>query len=102
MKQGLIFVKEFYVVVPYYVNEQDTDQIKKPWRSKFMDTLNAKDDVETIVSRYRNFVKGQKMLNTRIPTHWLKITVSPKMKKAIITETGSSTELMILPSPSPV
>ena len=66
MKQGLIFVKEFYVVVPYYVNEQDTDQIKKPWRSKFMDTLNAKDDVETIVSRYRNFVKGQKMLNTRI------------------------------------
>ena len=66
MKQGLIFVKEFYVVVPYYVNEQDTDQIKKAWRSKFMDTLNAKDDVETIVSRYRNFVKGQKMLNTRI------------------------------------
>ena len=65
MKQGLIFVKEFYVVVPYYVNEQDTDQIKKPWRSKFMDTLNAKDDVETIVSRYRNFVKGQKMLNTK-------------------------------------
>ena len=37
-----------------------------------------------------------------IPTHWLKITVSPKMKKAIITETGSSTELMILPSPNPV
>ena len=37
-----------------------------------------------------------------IPTHWLKITVSPQMKKAIITETGSSIELMILPSPSPV
>ena len=32
----------------------------------FMDALNAKDDVESVVSRYRNFVKGQKMINTRI------------------------------------
>ena len=31
-----------------------------------MDTLNSKDDIETIVSRYRNFIKGQKMLNTRV------------------------------------
>lgn len=31
-----------------------------------MDTLNSKDDIESIVARYRNFVKGQKMLNTRI------------------------------------
>lgn len=66
MKQGLIYVKEFYVIIPYYVNEADADQVKKPRRSKFMDTLNAKDDIETIVARYRNFVKGQKMLNTRI------------------------------------
>lgn len=66
MKQGLIYVKEFYVIIPYYVNEADIDQVKKPRRSKFMDTLNAKDDIETIVARYRNFVKGQKMLNTRI------------------------------------
>lgn len=66
MKQGLIYVKEFYIVIPYYINEADIEQVKKPWRSKFMDSLNAKDDVETIVARYRNFVKGQKMLNTRI------------------------------------
>ena len=66
MKQGLIYVKEFYIVIPYYEQEVDVDQVKKPWRSKFMDTLNSKDDVESIVSRYRNFVKGQKMLNTRI------------------------------------
>ncbi len=66
MKQGLIYVKEFYIVIPYYTNEADTEQVKKPRRSKFMDTLNAKDDIETIVARYRNFVKGQKMLNTRI------------------------------------
>lgn len=66
MKQGLIYVKQFYIVVPYYVGEMDVDQVKKPWRSKFMDALNAKDDVESVVARYRNFVKGQKMLNTRI------------------------------------
>ena len=66
MKQGLIFVKQFYIVVPYYVGEMDASQVKKPRRSKFMDSLNAKDDVESVVSRYRNFVKGQKMLNTRV------------------------------------
>lgn len=66
MKQWLIFVKEFYVTIPYYEDEQDSSQVKKPWWSKFMDTLNSKDDIESIVSRYRNFVKGQKMLNTRI------------------------------------
>lgn len=66
MKQGLIYVKEFYVVIPYYENEADSDQVKKPRWSKFMDTLNSKDDVENIISRYRSFVKWQKMLNTRI------------------------------------
>ncbi|MBR6907869.1 hypothetical protein IKN40_05270 [bacterium] len=49
MKQGLIYVKEFYVVIPYYENEQDSDQVKKPRWSQFMDTLNAKDDVESII-----------------------------------------------------
>ena len=66
MKQWLIFVKEFYVTIPYYQDEQDSSQVKKPWWSKFMDTLNSKDDIESIVARYRNFVKGQKMLSTRI------------------------------------
>jgi hypothetical protein len=66
MKQGLIYVKEFYVVIPYYENDQDSDQVKKPRWSKFMDTLNSKDDVESIIWRYRNFVKWQKMLSTRI------------------------------------
>ena len=66
MKQWLIYVKEFYVVIPYYENEQDSDQVKKPWWSQFMDTLNSKDDIESIVERYRSFVKGQKMLNTRV------------------------------------
>ncbi|MDO4713809.1 MAG: hypothetical protein Q4B28_04090 [bacterium] len=52
-------------MIPYY-EQSDSDQVKKPRRSKFIETLNSKDDVETIVSRYRSFVKGQKMLNTRI------------------------------------
>ena len=66
MKQWLIYVKEFYVVVPYYDNEQDSDQVKKPRWSRFIDTLNSKDDVESIIWRYRNFVKWQKMLSTRL------------------------------------
>lgn len=66
MKQGLIFVKQFYVIIPYYVGENDSEQVKKARWEKFMDTLNAKDDIETVVGRYRNFVKGQKMLQTRI------------------------------------
>ena len=66
MKQGLIYVKEFYVVIPYYSGAVDSDQVKKPWRSRFIDALNSRDNIESIVSRYREFVKWQNMLNTRI------------------------------------
>jgi type IV secretory pathway VirB4 component len=65
-QQGLIFVKEFYVVIPFYTDEQDNKQVNKSWREKFMNVLNAKDDVETIVERYRNFIKNQKQLQTRV------------------------------------
>lgn len=65
-QQGLIFVKEFYVVVPFYADEQDNKQVNKSWREKFMNVLNAKDDVETIVERYRGFLKNQKQLQTRV------------------------------------
>lgn len=65
LKQGLIYTKEFYIVVPYYEGEQDNKQIRKPWRNKLMDVLQAKDNVEKIVSRYRLFIKGRKMLETR-------------------------------------
>jgi hypothetical protein len=65
-QQGLIFVKEFYVVVPFYTNEQDSQQVNKSWRDKFMNVLNAKDDVEVIVERYRRFLQGQKQLQTRV------------------------------------
>jgi AAA+ ATPase superfamily predicted ATPase len=65
-KQGLIFVKEFYVIVPFYADEQDSQQVNKSWWEKFMNVLNARDDVEMIVERYRKFLQGQKQLQTRM------------------------------------
>lgn len=65
-QQGLVFVKEFYIIVPYYSEEMDGKQVNKSWWDKFMNVLNAKDDVEMVVERYRNFIKNQKQLQTRI------------------------------------
>ncbi|MEI6774908.1 MAG: hypothetical protein WCL18_09400 [bacterium] len=53
MQQGLIYNKEFYIVVPYYESEQDKKQIQRSRRGKLLDVLNAKDSVEKIVARYR-------------------------------------------------
>jgi hypothetical protein len=65
-QQGLVFVKEFYIVVPYYSEEMDSKQVNKSRWDKFMNVLNAKDDVEMVVERYRNFIKNQKQLQTRV------------------------------------
>ena len=65
MKQGLIYVKQFYIVIPYYEGEKDNEQINKPWFTKFLNVLNAKDNVEKIIERYRAFLKGKKLLETR-------------------------------------
>ncbi len=65
-QQGLIFNKEFYIIVPYYTSEQDRKEIAKSWRSKLLDILSAKDSVEKIVERYRWFVKGKRGLETRV------------------------------------
>ncbi len=64
-QQWLIFVKEFYIIIPFYPWDADNDQIKKSWRKKLLNALDTKDSVEKIVWRYRNFVKGQKTLETR-------------------------------------
>jgi len=66
MQQGLIFNKEFYIIVPYYEWEQDKGQIQRSRWGKLLDVLNAKDTVEKIVSRYRVFLKGKNSLDTRI------------------------------------
>lgn len=65
-KQWLIYVKEFYLVVPYYNGEQDASQINKSWRVKLLDILNTKDSVEKIVEKYRSFLKWKNMLETRV------------------------------------
>lgn len=64
-QQGLIYVKEFYVVIPYYWDERDAEQVNRSWRDKFLNILNAKDDVEMIVERYRTFIKNEQNIQTR-------------------------------------
>ncbi len=66
MQQGLIYNKEFYIIVPYYESENDKPQIQRSWRGKLLDVLNAKDTVEKIVQRYRQFLKGRTGLETRV------------------------------------
>ena len=66
MQQGLIYNKEFYIVVPYYQDEQDKEQIQRTRWGKLLDVLNAKDSVEKIVARYRQFLKGRTSLETRV------------------------------------
>ncbi|MBU0626219.1 hypothetical protein KKG31_00930 [Patescibacteria group bacterium] len=65
LQQGLIYTKEFYVIVPYYQSEKDGDEINKSRWTKLLNVLNAKDNAEKIVARYRGFLKGKKMLETR-------------------------------------
>jgi len=64
-QQWLIYVKEFYVVIPYYSDERDSEQVNKSRRDKFLNVLNAKDDVEMIVERYRTFIKNEQNIQTR-------------------------------------
>ena len=64
-QQWLIFVKEFYIVIPFYQDEKDAEQVNKSWRDKLLNILNAKDDVEMIVERYRNFIKWEQNIQTR-------------------------------------
>ncbi|MEI8008031.1 MAG: hypothetical protein WCI00_00870 [bacterium] len=66
MQQGLIYNKEFYVVVPYYEGEQDKGQIQRTRWGKLLDVLNAKDTVEKVVQRYRVFLRGRNSLDTRV------------------------------------
>ncbi len=73
LQQWIAFSKEFYIIVPFYpVN--DTTNIKKSWWQKLLDTLNAWETPEKIVSRYRQFKKNNKHLDTRcnIIIEWLK------------------------------
>ena len=64
-KQWLIYVKEFYIIVPYYPLEDDAEHMRRPRWKKFMDALTKVDTPEKIVQRYRSFLKHDKFLDTR-------------------------------------
>ena len=64
-QQWLIYVKEFYIVIPYYRDERDAEQVNRSRWDKFLNILNAKDDVEMIVDRYRTFIKCEQNIQTR-------------------------------------
>ena len=65
MQQGLIFVKEFYIIIPHYSDGNDNKQVNKKRYQKLMNVLNAKDSVEKVVARYRNFLKTKNQIDTR-------------------------------------
>lgn len=64
-QQWLIYVKEFYIIIPYYWDERDAEQINRSRRDKFLNIFNAKEDVEIIVERYRTFIKCEQNIQTR-------------------------------------
>jgi len=66
LKQWLIFVKQFYVVIPYYWwMNVEVDSVKRPWRQKMIDVLDSKDSAEKVVQRYRTYLKHADKLTTR-------------------------------------
>lgn len=73
-QQGLIFIKEFYVVIPYYSESNKNEMIKKPRWQKLLMVLDAKDGIDKIVGRYRAFIKHRRRLDIRanLVIEWLK------------------------------
>jgi len=73
LQQWLIFVKEFYIIIPYYADGNDNKQVNKKRYQKLMNVLNAKDSVEKVVAKYRWFIKNKNQIDTRcsLITEWL-------------------------------
>ena len=65
-QQWLIYVKEFYVIVPYYALEDDANNVRKSRWRKFADALSSKETPEKIVERYRWYQRNGKFLDTRV------------------------------------
>ena len=64
-EQWLIFVKEFYVIIPFYSETNKNSIIKKPWREKLIDVLNAQEWIDKIIGRYRTFIRNRRQLDIR-------------------------------------
>ncbi len=65
-QQWLIYVKEFYVIVPYYSMEDDAKNVRRSRWKKFADALSSKETPEKIVARYRWYQRNWKFLDTRV------------------------------------
>lgn len=65
--QWLLYVKEFYIIVPLYTATATDDEknIKLSWLDKLLNALNPKDSAEQMVARYRIFLKTKGVLDTR-------------------------------------
>lgn len=68
MNQWLVYVKEFYIIVPFYDGGGDNTQVNKPRWSKILAALDSKDSAEKIVGKYRIFLKSKTFLDTRCNT----------------------------------
>lgn len=64
-QQGLIFVKEFYIVIPYYPDSNKNEMIKKPRWQKLLMVLDTQEGIDKIVSKYRTFIKHRRYLDIR-------------------------------------
>jgi hypothetical protein len=66
VSQWLLFVKEFYIIVPLYDSTRaEEDMVKQSWIDKLMRALSPKDSAESIVARYRGFLKSKSLLDSR-------------------------------------
>lgn len=65
LQQWLIYVKEFYIIIPFYADGNDNKQVNKSRMSKLMAVLNAKDNVEKVIARYRGFLKNKNQIDMR-------------------------------------
>ncbi len=72
--QWLLYVKEFYIIVPLYDGSQtEENQIKQWWLEKLLKAMQSKDSAESIVARYRSFLRVKWQLDTRcaLIAEWL-------------------------------
>lgn len=65
IKQWLIYVKEFYLIVPYYGTTNDNQEVNQPRWSKILAALDSKDSPEKIVAKYRKYIQQKRWLETR-------------------------------------
>jgi len=63
--QGLLFTKEFYIIVPYY-DFDDTSKMRESQFQKLMSALSNVETAESIANKLRQLNKNKKHLNQRV------------------------------------